>query len=116
MKFNEKKHALACAVAQQSIHKSLALAEASLEFTNPHMDRASRDRMNAKQHEIAAQFMNQSRYFRRCAHNLRVALAAQRGRHPGGVGRAFGIQASNRIWRQQRRKLLAAVKEIGRAA
>jgi len=116
MKFNEMKHALACAAVQQRICKAFALDEARLEFANPHLEQATRDRIVHMQQRIAAKEMNTGRYFRRCAHNLRVAIASHRGRRPGGVGRVFGIQASNRIRRQQRRKLLAAVKEIGRAA
>jgi hypothetical protein len=71
MKFKEMKHALACATVQQKWSKEFSFD------------------------------INQSRYYRRCAHNLRVAIAAHRGRHPGGSGRTFGIQA----WNQRRRKV-----------
>jgi hypothetical protein len=91
MKFKEMKHALACAVVQQKWCKQAALALTELD-ANP------RNKVDAS---LAVTAMNQSRYFRRCAHNLRVAIAAHRGRHPGGSGRVFGIQA----WNRRRRKV-----------
>ncbi len=121
MKLKEMKHALACAAVQQKWAKQVSLDLARFwTFADFKGDRAA---LNASRQRHAAKAINESRYHRRCAHNLRVAIAAHRGRHPGGVGRMFGIQAWNQRRRQQRRRLLAAVndarsmrREIWRAA
>jgi hypothetical protein len=88
---------------QQKWAKKIALEEAAFKWTNPHIKggASALARLNEITREEAAKAMNQSRYFRRCAHNLRVAIAAHRGRHPGGSGRMFGIQA----WNRRRRKV-----------
>ncbi len=108
MNFKEMKHALACATVQQKWAKGAALEFAARKWTNPHIAGGAPTLalLNSSLAERAAQAMNQSRYFRRCAHNLRVAIAAHRGRHPGGSGRLFGIQAWNQRRRQHRRGLL----------
>jgi hypothetical protein len=110
----QMQHALACAVVQQKWAKEAALDIAAHPFTNPHFN-GDLAALNAGRLQRAAKAMNQSRYHRRCAHNLRVAIAAHRGRHPGGVGRVAGIQVWNQRRRQQKRRLLAAVKELGTA-
>jgi hypothetical protein len=91
VKLKEMKRALACAALQQKWCKQAALALTELD-ANP------RNKVDAG---LAVAGMNQSRYFRRCALNLRVAIAAHRGRHPGGSGRMFGIRA----WNRRRRKV-----------
>jgi hypothetical protein len=83
-------HALKCAVAQKKICKRFSLKAESATWTA----------------EDKAEALNAARYFRRCAHNLRIVLAAHRGRCKHGIGNLPGIQS----WNMRRRKAARLAK------